>query len=209
MYINTNSYRQLNNRDGLGQKLHDLSDSPHLLILRSCSAPHRGNHPGHQLARLACSRRTSYSQGRRTRTMAQQPYQSLPVDTFHPVVKQEQISPSASAPSSASDAKSTSSNPNRQRKRSSMSPNAATSSRQPRESTKQRQKAKTLPTRDRGESSRGSVMAMPGLLDQTGEITYTPTTHRVSKAKKGKKVHACEYPGCSKVCYNAKGKYRS
>lgn len=30
-------------------------------------------------------------------------------------------------------------------------------------------------------------------------ITYTPTTHRVSKAKKGKRVHACEYPGCDKV----------
>jgi len=51
-------------------------------------------------------------------------------------------------------------------------------------------------------------MALPGLLDQTGEITYTPTTHRVSKAKKGKKVHACEYPGCSKVRYNAERKHQ-
>jgi hypothetical protein len=31
-------------------------------------------------------------------------------------------------------------------------------------------------------------------------VTYTPTTHRVSKAKKGKRVHACEFPGCNKVC---------
>lgn len=31
-------------------------------------------------------------------------------------------------------------------------------------------------------------------------ITYTPTTHRISKAKKGKRVHACEFPGCNKVC---------
>lgn len=31
-------------------------------------------------------------------------------------------------------------------------------------------------------------------------ITYTPTTRRVSKAKKGKRVHACEFPGCDKVC---------
>jgi hypothetical protein len=31
-------------------------------------------------------------------------------------------------------------------------------------------------------------------------VTYTPTTHRISKAKKGKRVHACEYPGCNKVC---------
>ena len=29
-------------------------------------------------------------------------------------------------------------------------------------------------------------------------VTYTPTTGRVSKAKKGKKVHVCEY-GCGKV----------
>lgn len=30
-------------------------------------------------------------------------------------------------------------------------------------------------------------------------ITYTPVTKRISKAKKGKRVHACDYPGCSKV----------
>jgi hypothetical protein len=30
-------------------------------------------------------------------------------------------------------------------------------------------------------------------------VTYTPTTHRISKAKKGKRVHACQYPGCGKV----------
>lgn len=30
-------------------------------------------------------------------------------------------------------------------------------------------------------------------------VTYTPTTHRISKAKKGKRVHACEFPGCNKV----------
>lgn len=32
-------------------------------------------------------------------------------------------------------------------------------------------------------------------------ITYTPTTHRISKAKKGKRVHACEFPGCTKVVH--------
>lgn len=32
-------------------------------------------------------------------------------------------------------------------------------------------------------------------------VTYTPTTHRISKAKKGKRVHACEFPGCSKVSF--------
>ncbi|EFQ97927.1 hypothetical protein MGYG_00964 [Nannizzia gypsea CBS 118893] len=29
-------------------------------------------------------------------------------------------------------------------------------------------------------------------------VTYTPATHRISKAKKGKRVHACQFPGCSK-----------
>src|SRR5436190_23363336 len=37
-------------------------------------------------------------------------------------------------------------------------------------------------------------------LSETGPaVTYTPTTHRVSKAKKGKRVHLCEFPGCNKV----------
>ncbi|CBF81460.1 hypothetical protein AN5659.2 [Aspergillus nidulans FGSC A4] len=39
-------------------------------------------------------------------------------------------------------------------------------------------------------------------------ITYTPTTHRISKAKKGKRVHACEYPGCAKVFTRAEHKRR-
>ena len=52
----------------------------------------------------------------------------------------------------------------------------------------------------RERSSHGSLMSMTGTMSAANEITYTPTTHRISKAKKGKKVHACEYPGCSKVC---------
>ncbi|KAF9894773.1 hypothetical protein FE257_004394 [Aspergillus nanangensis] len=39
-------------------------------------------------------------------------------------------------------------------------------------------------------------------------ITYTPTTHRISKAKKGKRVHACEYPGCDKVFTRAEHRRR-
>lgn len=35
--------------------------------------------------------------------------------------------------------------------------------------------------------------------DATMPVTYTPTTHRISKAKKGKRVHACQYPSCGKV----------
>ena len=31
-------------------------------------------------------------------------------------------------------------------------------------------------------------------------VAYTPTTNRISKAKKGKKVHVCEY-GCGKVSF--------
>lgn len=44
-----------------------------------------------------------------------------------------------------------------------------------------------------------TTIAMPSVAASAGEITYTPTTHRISKAKKGKKVHACEHPGCTKV----------
>ena len=35
--------------------------------------------------------------------------------------------------------------------------------------------------------------------DTRDTITYTPATHRISKAKKGKRVHACQFPGCPKV----------
>jgi hypothetical protein len=35
--------------------------------------------------------------------------------------------------------------------------------------------------------------------DTNMPVTYTPTTHRISKAKKGKRVHVCEHEGCDKV----------
>ena len=44
-----------------------------------------------------------------------------------------------------------------------------------------------------------STVQLPAIVDPAGEITYTPTTHRISKAKKGKKVHVCEFPNCGKV----------
>ncbi|MCJ1244642.1 hypothetical protein MMC30_001841 [Trapelia coarctata] len=48
-------------------------------------------------------------------------------------------------------------------------------------------------------SSRSNSMGQQGaVVDPAEEITYTPTTHRISKAKKGKKVHVCEH-GCGKV----------
>ena len=107
--------------------------------------------------------------------------------------------------STASDEKVASSKPARRRRSSSQSP--ADAAGQSRESPKQRQKTKTMAYRagsgsgSGSTSSRGSLVTMPGVaLDAMGgEITYTPTTHRISKAKKGKKVHACEYPGCTKV----------
>ncbi len=105
--------------------------------------------------------------------------------------------------STASDEKPTSAKPARRRRSSSQSP--ADASGRSKESPKQRQKSKTMPYRASSGTgtgpSRGSLMTMPGgaLDPMGGEITYTPTTHRISKAKKGKKVHACEYPGCTKV----------
>lgn len=121
---------------------------------------------------------------------------SLQFETPNTRVKRENAS--ASAHSSASDEESTSSNPTRRRKPSSMSPTSNDPSSRPRESTRQRQKAKATSQRSAQGAGRGSTM-MPGLMGQGEEITYTPTTHRISKAKKGKKVHACEYPGCKKV----------
>lgn len=59
--------------------------------------------------------------------------------------------------------------------------------------------AKSFSAGVRERSSISSLMTMAETTSAAHEITYTPTTRRISKAKKGKKVHACEYPGCSKV----------
>lgn len=50
-----------------------------------------------------------------------------------------------------------------------------------------------MPRRESTSTMRTSSISLEG------PVTYTPTTHRVSKAKKGKRVHACEFPGCGKV----------
>ncbi|KAK3173450.1 hypothetical protein OEA41_006779 [Lepraria neglecta] len=139
--------------------------------------------------------------------MSEQQSQSLPYGSTQPRVKKEHTSPSA--PSSASEDKSASSYPTRRRRVSSNSPDNTMSSGKPRESTRQRQRARAMPFRGQGGSSRGTgIMATPGLLNPAEEITYTPTTHRISKAKKGKKVHACEYPGCTKVFTRAEHRKR-
>jgi hypothetical protein len=61
----------------------------------------------------------------------------------------------------------------------------------------------TIPPRDtenQVSSRRPSTSSMRhSSIPLEAPLTYTPTTHRVSKAKKGKRVHACEYPGCNKV----------
>lgn len=140
--------------------------------------------------------------------MSEQKLQSLPYGPTQPRVKKEHTSPSAL--SSASEDKSASSYPTRRRRVSSNSPDNTMSSGKPRESTRQRQKARAMPFRGQGGSSRGTgIMTTPGLLNPAEEITYTPTTHRISKAKKGKKVHACEYPGCTKASHNFTLEYTS
>lgn len=79
--------------------------------------------------------------------------------------------------------------------RSNRSPPAKINTTQPRNRST---KAASAGPRDK--SSHNSLMSsMTGTMSAASEITYTPTTHRISKAKKGKKVHACEFPGCPKV----------
>ncbi|KAE8145358.1 hypothetical protein BDV25DRAFT_164878 [Aspergillus avenaceus] len=74
-------------------------------------------------------------------------------------------------------------------------------------------------SRRQGYNTRSSSMAgkkITGTMRQNSTqpaeiplpITYTPTTHRISKAKKGKRVHACEYPGCNKVFTRAEHRRR-
>lgn len=57
-------------------------------------------------------------------------------------------------------------------------------------------------TKSQGPSRRASASSMRrSSIPLEAPLTYTPTTHRVSKAKKGKRVHACEFPGCNKVSW--------
>ena len=44
----------------------------------------------------------------------------------------------------------------------------------------------------------GSIAAMDGIASATDEVTYTPKMGRISKAKKGKRVHECEFK-CGRV----------
>lgn len=67
-------------------------------------------------------------------------------------------------------------------------------------SSERRTSASGIQTEQSG-SRRGSMSSMrTSSAPLEGPVTYTPTTHRISKAKKGKRVHACTFPGCNKVC---------
>lgn len=68
---------------------------------------------------------------------------------------------------------------------------------------------KSLSAGPRDKASHASIMnSMTGTMSAANEVTYTPTTHRISKAKKGKKVHACEFPGCTKIFTRAEHRKR-
>ncbi|KAJ5700498.1 hypothetical protein N7536_003511 [Penicillium majusculum] len=57
-------------------------------------------------------------------------------------------------------------------------------------------------------AGRKNSMRTSSPADATVPVTYTPTTHRISKAKKGKRVHACQYPACGKVFTRAEHRRR-
>ena len=105
-------------------------------------------------------------------------------------------STASSAPSSSYPEQNSASSSSSQRRQSSFPANPSQSVEKSKSAAKRRSTSKTLSSSAR----EGPPRAPSGMMnDPANEITYTPTTHRISKAKKGKKVHACEYPGCTKV----------
>ncbi|KAL8633668.1 hypothetical protein Q9189_000616 [Teloschistes chrysophthalmus] len=137
--------------------------------------------------------------------MAESSSQHRPFDLPGPRSRQASVS-SSDHSITTTDNKSTSSHPRQPR----ASPNlgahrssAGLTGEQPR---RRASKQSSLGARDR--SSRGSSTTMTGPSDPAGDVTYTPTTHRISKAKKGKKVHVCEHPGCGKVFTRAEHRKR-
>lgn len=119
-----------------------------------------------------------------------------PAPWFIPPSTVRQASTASSAPSSHTEDKSSSSRPSPRRLSLSPTKTAHSSSEKLKSNLARRSTSKSTSLGSREGSSRSSLGTMN---DLAGEITYTPTTHRISKAKKGKKVHACEYPGCTKV----------
>ncbi|KAI4094802.1 MAG: hypothetical protein LQ344_002048 [Seirophora lacunosa] len=127
--------------------------------------------------------------------MAERSHQHHPFGQSH--TRTRQASSSSSDQSSAPDDKSTLSIPRRRRPSPAQDkdqPPAAVASEPSR-----RRETKQTSSGPREKPSKGSSVNMTAPLDLPGEISYTPTTHRISKAKKGKKVHVCEFAGCNKV----------
>ncbi|KAL8965467.1 MAG: hypothetical protein Q9183_003838, partial [Haloplaca sp. 2 TL-2023] len=136
--------------------------------------------------------------------MADRSLQHRPLEPSH--TRRRQASASSSDRSITTDERSTSSHPRRRRihpvARAQESPSGLSSDHSQRRGSRQ---ISSSGVRER--SSRGSsAMTVP--MDTDAEVTYTPTTHRISKAKKGKKVHVCEYPGCGKVFTRAEHRKR-
>jgi hypothetical protein len=52
-----------------------------------------------------------------------------------------------------------------------------------------------------GPSQASGTADMLEYINRADGVIYTPTTHRISKAKKGKPVHYCEF-GCGKVRFS-------
>ena len=88
--------------------------------------------------------------------------------------------------------------PRKNRKSAKPAPNSSNRTQGP--TTDETSAIPTGTTTSQGGSRRPSASSMRrSSVPLEAPLTYTPTTHRVSKAKKGKRVHACEYPGCNKV----------
>lgn len=121
-------------------------------------------------------------------------------ETFHPmpwIVSQPRLRQASATSSSATEDKSASSKPSQRRRPSPPSKSSVSPLERPKGVSKRSSSSKSTSFGSRDGPPRPSIGTMN---DPANEITYTPTTHRISKAKKGKKVHACEHPGCSKVC---------
>lgn len=128
--------------------------------------------------------------------MAEETFQHIPWVVSQPRIRQS--STTSSAPCTAEE-KSAASKPHpRQRRSSSQSktPVSPWEAEKSKGHSKRSASSKAISFNSRDGPSRASIGTMN---DSAGEVTYTPTTHRISKAKKGKKVHACEFPGCTKV----------
>ncbi|KAL8960721.1 MAG: hypothetical protein Q9193_002620 [Seirophora villosa] len=131
--------------------------------------------------------------------MAERSHQHHPFGQSY--TRTRQASSSSSDQSSAPDDKSTLSIPRRRR------PSPAQDKDQPAAAVasepSRRRETKQTSSGPREKPSKGSSVNMTAPLDLPGEISYTPTTHRISKAKKGKKVHVCEFAGCNKLATNS------